>query len=43
MLMAEEDHFDHWEAADDDQRQRFFDDFRAFAEAVRARGAIVVG
>ena len=43
VLLTEADHFDTWEAADDDYRQRCFDDYNAFADAVRARGTIVVG
>ena len=43
MLLTEVDHFDTWEAADDTYRQRCFDDYRAFAEAVRARGTLVLG
>jgi hypothetical protein len=41
--MAEEDHFDNWEAADDSLRERVYADFHAFSEAVGARGAIVAG
>jgi hypothetical protein len=41
--MAEEDHFDNWEAGDDALRERVYADFQAFSEAVRARGAIVAG
>ncbi|WP_028650383.1 YciI family protein [Nocardioides halotolerans] len=43
VLMAEEDHYDRWEAADDAQRERVYADFRAFSEAVAARGTIVAG
>ncbi len=43
VLMAEADHFDKWEDADDTLRERVYTDFRAFSEAVRARGAIVAG
>lgn len=43
VLLAEDDHFDRWEAADDAYRQRCFDDYNAFADAVRARGSIVAG
>ena len=43
VLMAEADHFAKWEAADDALRERVYADFRAFAEAVRERGAIVSG
>jgi hypothetical protein len=41
--MAEADHFEKWEAADDAHRERVYADFRAFSEAVAARGAIVAG
>jgi hypothetical protein len=43
VLMAEEDHFDRWENAEDDYRQRCFDDYNAFADAVRERGKVVFG
>ena len=43
VLMAEADHFDKWDAADAEQRDRVFADFRAFDAAVSARGAIVSG
>ncbi|TCC56505.1 transcription initiation protein [Kribbella pittospori] len=38
ILMAEEDHFARWDAADDATREQVFADFRAFTAAVRARG-----
>jgi hypothetical protein len=41
--MAEEDHFDRWDKADDDYRQQCFDDYNAFADAVRERGTLVFG
>jgi len=43
VLMAEEDHFDRWEGADDALRERVYRDFGAFSEAVRSRGTIVAG
>jgi hypothetical protein len=43
LLMAEADHFDKWERADDELRQRVYADFGAFDEAVRARGEVVGG
>jgi len=43
VLMAEPDHFDTWEGADDALRERVYADFRAFSEAVRSRGSIVAG
>jgi len=43
VLMAEQDHFERWEGADDTLRDRVHADFRAFSEAVRSRGSIVAG
>jgi hypothetical protein len=43
VLLAEEDHFDRWERAHDAYRQRCFDDYNMFADAVRARGTLLVG
>ena len=43
VLLAEKDHFDLWDAADDAQRDRTFGDYRAFSRAVRARGTLVAG
>ena len=43
ILMAEEDHFDRWEAADETRRERVYADFHAFSEAVGSRGSIVAG
>ena len=43
VLLAEEDHFDKWDAVGDEQRKRTIDDFNAFADAVAARGSIVTG
>jgi hypothetical protein len=43
VLLTETDHFAKWEAADDDYRQRCFDDYNAFADGVRSRGSIVLG
>lgn len=43
VLMAEADHFDKWEHADDALRERVYADFRAFSQAVRERGEIVAG
>jgi hypothetical protein len=42
-MLAEEDHFERWENADDTYRQRCFDDYNAFADAVRERGRLVFG
>jgi len=41
--MAEEDHFERWDRGDDDYHQRCFDAYNAFADAVRARGSVVIG
>jgi hypothetical protein len=43
LLMAEAEHFDKWEAADDAHRERVYADFQAFDEAVKARGSVVGG
>jgi hypothetical protein len=43
LLMAEADHFNKWEAADDAHRERVYADFKAFDEAVAARGSVVGG
>lgn len=43
ILMAEEDHFAHWDEADEGLRQRVYEDFRAFTRAVAERGRIVAG
>jgi hypothetical protein len=43
VLMAEEDHFDRWEASSDAQQQAFFDGLEAFSVAVRERGQILAG
>jgi len=43
LLMAEADHFNKWEAADDAHRERVYADFHAFDEAVKTRGSIVGG
>lgn len=43
VLMTEPDHFERWEQADEEHRQRCFDDYDAFADAVRSRGTLVVG
>jgi hypothetical protein len=41
VLMTEEDHFASWDAASEAEQEAVFDCFRAFAEAVRARGEVV--
>jgi hypothetical protein len=43
VLLGGPDHFDKWDAADDELRARYFRDYRAFSDAVRQRGDIVVG
>jgi hypothetical protein len=43
ILLGGADHFDEWDAADDEVRARSFADYNAFADAVRRRGSIVVG
>ena len=43
IQMAEPDHFRKWDEADDALQQRVFDDFNAFGDAVRARGAVLGG
>jgi hypothetical protein len=43
VLLAEDDHFAKWDAADEALRQRVIADFQAFDAAVRARGSIVTG
>ncbi len=43
VLMAEEDHFDRWEAASEEQQQVFFDGLAAFTAAVRERGQVLLG
>jgi hypothetical protein len=43
VLLAEEDHFDKWDKADDALRRRVVGDFTAFDEAVKKRGTIVAG
>jgi hypothetical protein len=43
VLMAEQDHFDRWEAASEHQQQAFFDGLAEFTAAVRERGEVVFG
>ncbi|WP_307828056.1 YciI family protein [Nocardioides sp. SYSU D00038] len=43
LLMAEAEHFERWDAADDEARERTFAAFAAFDEAVEQRGSIVGG
>lgn len=43
ILLAEDDHFAHWDQADESQHQRVSADFGRFVEAVGKRGRIVAG
>jgi hypothetical protein len=43
VLMAEQDSFDKWEAASEQDHQEFFDALDAFAKAVGERGAVLFG
>ncbi|WP_245155951.1 YciI family protein [Nocardioides sp. 503] len=43
VLMAEEDHFARWDAADENERQAVFECFHAFDAAVKERGAVLGG
>jgi hypothetical protein len=43
VLLGGVDHFDNWEAADEELRSRHFRAYRAFADAVRQRGDLVAG
>jgi len=43
VLMAEEDHFDRWEAASEEQQRAFFDGLAAFTAAVGERGSVLLG
>ena len=43
VLLASEDHFDVWDAADDALRERVIGDYNAFGDAVRRAGTLVVG
>ena len=43
LLMAEEGHYDKWDAADEAMRERVVADFEAFDAAVAARGSVVGG
>jgi hypothetical protein len=43
VLLGGVGHFDNWDAAGDELRARYFRDYRAFADAVRRRGDLVVG
>ena len=42
-VIGEPDHYDRGDAASEEQRQRVFDHFRAFTEAVSAEGTLVAG
>lgn len=43
LLMAEEDHYARWDAADEATRERVVADFEAFDAAVAERGSVVGG
>ena len=43
ILLASANHFDNWDMVADDERERYFRDYRAFADGVRERGRILVG
>jgi hypothetical protein len=43
VLLASVDHFDNWDASNADDRERYFHDYRAFANAVRACGRVIAG
>ena len=43
VLLASPAHFDTWDAADEEARERAFAAYRAFADGVRSRGSIVIG
>lgn len=43
VLLGGVDHFDNWDAADEEMRARFLSQYGAFAAAVRQRGDIVFG
>jgi hypothetical protein len=43
ILLGGADHFDRWDAADDELRARSLRDYTAFAAAVRRRGRLLVG
>lgn len=41
VLLAEESHFDRWDAATEEEQQDFFDGHAAFLAAVRAQGQVL--
>ncbi len=43
VQMTRPDHFDRWDASSDTEQQAVFDAFRAFTDAVRARGTLHYG
>lgn len=43
VLLGGPGHFDQWDSADEERRERMFRDYRAFAEAVRRRGDVLAG
>ncbi len=43
VLLAEQDHYERWDAAAPDHVDRVMADFRAFSQAVKQRGSVVGG
>jgi len=43
VLLASVHHFDNWDAGDAEDRGRYFHDYHAFADAIRACGAMIAG
>jgi len=43
VLLASPDHFDRWDAADEEEREAAFAAYRAFGQAVRERGTLLLG
>jgi hypothetical protein len=43
VLLTGEDHFDNWDNASEELRERSIADYNAFADVVRQRGTLIVG
>lgn len=43
ILLTGKDHFDDWDNADDELRDRSIADYNAFGDAVRERGTLIAG
>jgi hypothetical protein len=43
IVLAGKDHFDNWDKADKELRERSIADYNAFGAAVRERGTLIVG